>query len=42
MVGLTAPSRRVGFFLNTNQGGKLTSTGWNLFEAAITWAASGN
>jgi hypothetical protein len=42
MVGLTAPARRVGFFLATNQGGKLTRNGWNFFEAAITWAVSGN
>ncbi|MBM7844618.1 Calx-beta domain-containing protein [Herpetosiphon giganteus] len=38
MVGLTAPARRVGIFfgdLNTNQ---LTNQGWQLFDAAVTWA----
>lgn len=42
MVGRTAPARRVRFFLRDNQAVWLTSTGWNLFEAAITWAVSGN
>jgi subtilisin family serine protease len=42
MVGRTAPARRVGFFLRDNQASRLSSTGWNLFEAAITWAVSGN
>jgi Bacterial TSP3 repeat len=37
MVGLTAPARRVGFFV---LGDNLTSAGWALFDAAVTWAAS--
>ncbi len=42
MVGRTAPARRVGLFLRDNQAGRLSANGWNLFEAAITWAVSGN
>ncbi|MDX2007577.1 MAG: S8 family serine peptidase [Meiothermus sp.] len=42
MVGRTAPARRVAFFMRDNQASKLTPVGWNLFEAAVTWAVSGN
>ena len=42
MVSITAPARRAGFFLRDNQGSKLSNTGWQLFESAITWATSGN
>lgn len=41
MVGLTAPARRVGFFAN-NLGSLPSTMGWRLFEAAITWAVTGN
>lgn len=42
MVGMTAPARRVGFFLWTDGASRWTAAGSNLFEAAITWAVSGN
>ena len=42
MVGRIAPARRVGLFLRDNQASRLTLVGWNLFEAAVTWAVSGN
>lgn len=42
MVGMTAPARRVGFFLWTDGARRWTAAGSNLFEAAITWAVSGN
>ncbi len=42
MVGMVAPSRRVGFYLNNDGASKLTLAGWQLFEAAITWAVTGN
>ncbi|MDX2004295.1 MAG: S8 family serine peptidase [Meiothermus sp.] len=42
MVGLTAPARRVGFFLGSTGGGKLNANGGLLFDAAVTWAVSGN
>ena len=38
MPGLTAPARRVGFFLFGNSAG-LTTNGGSLFDAAVTWAA---
>jgi thermitase len=41
MPGLAAPARRVGFFAN-NTGSLPSVTGWRLFEAAITWAVTGN
>jgi alpha-tubulin suppressor-like RCC1 family protein len=37
MVGLTAPARRVGFFLSSNT---FNTTGWTLFDAAVTWASN--
>ncbi|GIV32716.1 MAG: hypothetical protein KatS3mg031_0251 [Chitinophagales bacterium] len=39
MSGLNAPARRVGFFLYDDGPAKLTTAGWQLFDAAITWAA---
>lgn len=39
MVGLTAPARRVGFFLGDTTATSLTADGWKLFDAAIRWAA---
>ena len=42
MYGMTAPNRRVTWICNsycpTDQ---LTSDGWKLFDAALTWAADG-
>ncbi len=37
MPGLTAPGRRVGFFLNEKVASRLTPEGWSLFDAAIRW-----
>ena len=42
MPGLpAAPARRVGFFFYDDGRLHLTSAGWSLFEAAVTWAAAG-
>jgi hypothetical protein len=40
MVGQNAPARRVGFFLGDATATSLTTNGWNLFDAAVRWAAS--
>ena len=40
MVGLTAPARRVGFYLTNSSAVSLTDNGWALFTAAINWARS--
>jgi hypothetical protein len=37
MVGLTAPARRAGFFPSETSPTAMNSTGWLLFDAAITW-----
>ncbi len=42
MVGMTAPARRVGFFMFETGANSLTAQGGKLFDAAITWAISGN
>jgi glucose/arabinose dehydrogenase len=39
MVGLSAPGRRVGFFLGDKAAASLTSQGWALFDAAVRWAS---
>lgn len=39
MVGLTAPARRVGYFLDIQASKRLTATGWTLFDAAVAWTA---
>ncbi len=39
MVGMTAPARRVGFFLEDATASVLTTNGWLLFEAAVRWAS---
>ena len=36
--GHVAPARRVGFFLQNQAANLLTSTGWDLFDAAVAWA----
>lgn len=38
--GTPAPARRVGFFLEDNTAVNLTTTGWNLFQQAVTWAVT--
>ncbi len=38
MVNLTAPARRVGFFLENNTASRLNNDGWALFDAAVDWA----
>lgn len=40
MVGLNAPARRVGLFLNDATAASLASDGWALVRAAIAWATS--
>jgi hypothetical protein len=40
MPGLTAPARRVGFFLGDATASNLTAAGWSLFDAAVKWAAA--
>jgi thermitase len=42
MVGMTAPGRRVALMLGDNGASKLDWAGGLLFNAAITWAVSGN
>jgi hypothetical protein len=39
MSGLTAPARRVGFFLSSTSAPSLSTSGWRLFDAAIAWLA---
>jgi hypothetical protein len=39
MVGLRAPARRVGFFLENASGLQLSGNGQALFDAAVAWAA---
>jgi len=38
MVSQTAPARRVGFFFNNDSAASMNATGWQLFDAAITWS----
>ncbi len=38
MPGLTAPARRVGFFVKDGIASDLTDDGWKLFDAAVDWA----
>jgi len=38
MVGLTAPARRVGFFLSDTA--TPTADGWTLSDAAVRWATN--
>ena len=35
MVGITAPEKRMGFFLRDETAAFLTDEGWALFDAAI-------
>ncbi len=42
MVGMTAPGRRVALMLGDNGASKLDWAGGLLFNAAVTWAVSGN
>jgi hypothetical protein len=38
MVSGKAPARRAAFFMTANVGTGMTSAGWALFDAAVTWA----
>ncbi len=38
MVGMNAPARRVGFFLSDISSSTLTTDGWALFDAAVSWS----
>ncbi len=40
--GFIAPARRVGLLISDFGAEILTNNGWQLFDAAITWAVSGN
>ncbi|MFK7907464.1 MAG: LamG-like jellyroll fold domain-containing protein, partial [Chitinophagales bacterium] len=40
MVGMNAPGRRVGLFLNNSSATQMTNHGINLFEAAVNWATN--
>ncbi len=40
MAGMTAPARRVGFFLYDDSATVLTADGWALFDAAVCWAVN--
>ncbi len=42
MISQYAPARRVGFFLRSTGAATWTSQGAQLFEAAVTWAVTGN
>jgi hypothetical protein len=39
MIGLLAPARRVGWFIDKEGPTRLTADGWALFDAAVTWTA---
>ncbi|MDB4983301.1 MAG: Thaumatin, pathosis-related protein [Myxococcales bacterium] len=39
MIGLRAPARRVGWFVDKDASTRLTADGWTLFDAAVTWTA---
>jgi hypothetical protein len=39
MFGLSAPARRVGYFLDIQASTRLTTEGWILFDAAVEWTA---
>ncbi|HXU83944.1 MAG TPA: YbaB/EbfC family nucleoid-associated protein, partial [Polyangia bacterium] len=40
MVGMNAPSRRVGFFVGQDTPALLNDDGWKLFDAAVRWATA--
>jgi uncharacterized repeat protein (TIGR01451 family) len=42
MPGLTAPARRVGFFMYDTTATSFNNNGWLLFDAAIKWATGRN
>jgi hypothetical protein len=39
MVGLAAPARRVGLFIDSRAATSLTADGAALYDAAVRWAA---
>jgi len=42
MVGMNAPARRIGFFLENDGAANLNNNGWTLFNNAVNWAITGN
>jgi hypothetical protein len=40
MVGMTAPAKRIGFFLHDDNADNLTTNGWKLFDRTVQWASS--
>jgi hypothetical protein len=43
MAGMTAPARRAGFFFSDFSANSYSNNNaWRLFEAAVTWALTGN
>jgi RHS repeat-associated protein len=40
MYGLTAPAKRVGFYMYNDMGAYHNENGWRLFDAAVNWAAA--
>ena len=38
MIGLTAPARRVGLFMDDTTAATFTTDGWALFDTALNWA----
>ena len=41
MVGMLAPARRVGLFMQKSAALLMTAAGWNLFDQAVFWAIGG-
>lgn len=39
MLGLTAPARRLGYFLDIQASTRLTADGWAMFDAGVQWVA---
>jgi hypothetical protein len=42
MVGMNAPARRCGFFLDNDNADNFTSTGWLIFDRTVQWASGCN
>jgi hypothetical protein len=40
MVGMTAPARRIGWFAGRDTPAAFNAIGWQLFDAALSWAVS--
>ncbi len=39
MVGMNAPARRCGFFLEDDNAHKMTTTGWQIFDRTVQWTS---